>query len=246
MTTSIYQNPFVFEKRGQAFSNYIGLMIKHFNDKKDEFGLTTRHHIKPRFLTNNVYDHSPWNVVHLLHEVHVEAHDFLLEDMPNEAGAIAAVNRLKGGCQRLAAKERWDNPEYVLKQLESSRSESTKKHYEDNPEKRQKASEAGKKHYEENPERKSKQTTSLKKHYEDNPEKRQRASEKTKKRFEDPNERLKNRQAIKDSEYCKNRPRIKCDYCGETTSVNMHTRWHGDNCIENPESTRYKKKHKIE
>ena len=113
MTVSIYQNPFVFEKHGQAFSNYIGLCIKHFNDKKDEFGLTTRHHINPKFLTNNVYDNSPWNVVHLLHEVHVEAHNFLKEAMPNEKGAIFAVSGLKSGCPRKKTKKRWEDPEYV-------------------------------------------------------------------------------------------------------------------------------------
>jgi hypothetical protein len=168
MTTSIYQNPFVFEKRGQAFSNYIALMIKHFNDKKDELGLTTRHHIKSKFLTNNVYDNSAWNVVHLLHEVHVEAHNYLKEAMPNEKGAIAAVNRLKGGCPRLAAQERWSNPEYIEKQKNWDRSERTK--------------------------------------------------------------------AIQ---------KIECPHCKRMISP-CNIKRHIAACIENPESTRYKKKHKIE
>jgi hypothetical protein len=93
--------------------------------------------------------------VHLLHEVHVEAHTYLKEEMPNEKGAIVAVNRLKSGCPRLRAKKRYEDPNERLKYGEIVRkryedpnerlkaSERVKKRFED-PNERLKASEAGK------------------------------------------------------------------------------------------------------
>jgi formylmethanofuran dehydrogenase subunit E len=133
-------------------------------------------------LTGGKYDNSPWNVVHLLHEVHVEAHNFLKEAMPNEKGAIIAVNGLKSGCPRLAAQERWENPEYIKKQDEAN----------------------------------------------NNGTKSKKLRESQAKRYEDQNERL------KASETQKNRPRIKCEYCGEEFSPGMYKRWHGEKCPKNP------------
>ncbi len=231
MTESIYKNPFVFEKRGPHFSDYIGLMIKHFRDKKDEFGLTTRHHINPKFLTNNKYDNSPWNVVHLLHEVHVQAHTYLKEAMPDNPKASSALSRTKnGGCPRLRMKKLYEDPDFVKKKNEGLQSDNTK----------MKMKAAQQKRFED-PLEHEKVSESVRKRYED-PNERLKSSKSAKKQFEDPIQRNIVRDRFKDKPH----KTIKCEHCGKEGSVNLYPRWHGDNCIENPESTRYKKKHKIE
>jgi hypothetical protein len=225
MTVSIYQNPFVFEKRGQAFSSYIGLCIKHFNDKKDELGLTTRHHINPKFLTNNVYDDSPWNLVHLLHEVHIEAHTYLKEAMPDNPKARTALTRLiSGGCQRLrkkkyfedennrlksseAMKKKWEDPDYVAKQQSWDRSEAQIKSWED-------------------PDRKLKAKQTQNKRWED-PNERLKTSESMSRYLADPANRLKR------SEAAKKVKKIKCEYCGREISPQNFKR-HVDKCKLNP------------
>jgi hypothetical protein len=74
MTTSIYQNPFVFEKHNKPFSDYIGLCITHHKDEKGEN--TEFHHIFPKHKGGTNHR---WNKVHLEYELHVEAHRLLME-----------------------------------------------------------------------------------------------------------------------------------------------------------------------
>jgi hypothetical protein len=74
MTESIYKNPFVFEKHGPHFSDYIGICIKHHKDEKGEN--TEFHHIFPEHKGGT---NDRWNKVHLEYELHVEAHRLLME-----------------------------------------------------------------------------------------------------------------------------------------------------------------------
>jgi group I intron endonuclease len=37
-------------------------------------------------------------------------------------------------------------------------------------------------------------------------------------------------QSMIKSDYCRNRPKKTCPWCGKTAAVNMYMRWHGDNC----------------
>jgi hypothetical protein len=88
MTTTIYQNPFVFEKHGQSFSDYIGLCIKHFKDEKGEN--TQRHHILPKCMTGGVYIEERWNWVHLPKNVHKQSHLLLAESIAEHKGLARA------------------------------------------------------------------------------------------------------------------------------------------------------------
>ena len=79
MTTSIYQNPFVFEKHGPHFSDYIALCIKYH---KDEKGVNTEfHHIFPEHKGGT---NDRWNKVHLDYDLHVEAHRLLTLAFPDD------------------------------------------------------------------------------------------------------------------------------------------------------------------
>ncbi len=79
MTISIYQNPFVFEKHNQSFSDYIGLCIKHHKDEKG--ANTENHHIFPKHKGGAK---NRWNMVHLDYELHIEAHRLLMEAFPED------------------------------------------------------------------------------------------------------------------------------------------------------------------
>jgi hypothetical protein len=79
MTTTIYINPFVFEKHGPYFSEYIALCIKHHKDEKGEN--TENHHIFPRHKGGTMHR---WNMVHLEYELHIEAHRLLMEAFPED------------------------------------------------------------------------------------------------------------------------------------------------------------------
>jgi group I intron endonuclease len=46
--------------------------------------------------------------------------------------------------------------------------------------------------------------------------------------------RRKMSEANKASDYCRNRPRKTCPWCGKTAAVNMFARWHGDRCKHRP------------
>ena len=41
----------------------------------------------------------------------------------------------------------------------------------------------------------------------------------------------------KASDYCKNRPKKTCPWCGKTVAVNTYPRWHGDACKKHPQSS---------
>jgi hypothetical protein len=81
MTISIYQNPFVFEKHGPHFSDYVGICIKHHKDEKSTN--TEFHHILPEHKGGT---NDRWNKVHLEYELHVEAHRLLMEAFPEDEG----------------------------------------------------------------------------------------------------------------------------------------------------------------
>ena len=90
MTTSIYQNPFVFEKHGPHFSDYIALCIKHHKDEKGQN--TEFHHIFPEHKGGT---NDRWNKVHLEYELHVEAHRLLMEAFRDEKQMKQAFNQTK-------------------------------------------------------------------------------------------------------------------------------------------------------
>ncbi len=105
MTVSIYKNPFVFEKRGQAFSDYIGLCIHHYRNEKGVN--TSKHHINPKFLTDGVYIKDRWNWVHLEHEVHREAHRLLHLVLPEIQGSFNSYNFLKSELSPNEISRKW-------------------------------------------------------------------------------------------------------------------------------------------
>jgi hypothetical protein len=90
MTESIYKNPFVFEKHGPHFSDYIGICIKHHKDEKGEN--TEFHHIFPEHKGGS---NERWNMVHLQYELHVEAHRLLMEALPEDDSMKKAYNWTK-------------------------------------------------------------------------------------------------------------------------------------------------------
>ena len=101
MTTSIYQNPFVFEKHGPFFSQYIGLCIHNFKNKKGQN--TECHHIFPRCLSpkdeltgKRLIDNNRYNLVHLEYKDHQLAHELLAKaiDYPGLKYAFAKMNRV--------------------------------------------------------------------------------------------------------------------------------------------------------
>ena len=108
MTTSIYQNPFSYEKLGPHFKEYLQLCRKHINDEKGRN--TSRHHINPKFLTVD-YIEDRWNWVHLEHEDHREAHRLLHLIFPENTKAISSYNRLKGEISpNEIMKKRYEDP----------------------------------------------------------------------------------------------------------------------------------------
>ncbi len=94
MTDTIYQNPFVFEKHGQSFSDYIGLCITHFRNEKGEN--TQRHHIHPKCMTGGVYIEERWNWVHLPYELHQKSHELLADTFKEHNGLAFAANSMSG------------------------------------------------------------------------------------------------------------------------------------------------------
>jgi|688.fasta_scaffold705867_1 hypothetical protein len=90
MTTTIYINPYVFEKHGPRFSEYIGLCIKHHKDKRGEN--TEFHHIFPEHKGGT---NLRWNKVHLEYELHIEAHRLLMDAFPEDTSMKSAYTKTK-------------------------------------------------------------------------------------------------------------------------------------------------------
>jgi hypothetical protein len=90
MTTTIYKNPYVFEKHGTCFSEYIALCIKHHKDEKGEN--TEFHHIFPEHKGGTNHR---WNKVHLEYELHIEAHRLLMKAFPDDDSMKSAYNWTK-------------------------------------------------------------------------------------------------------------------------------------------------------
>ena len=107
MTTTIYQNPFVFEKHNQSFSDYIGLCIKHHKDEKGEN--TENHHIFPEHKGGT---RDKWNMVHLEYELHVEAHRLLMEAFPKDYSMKSAYNWTKNRGSMRGIYDGENNPMY--------------------------------------------------------------------------------------------------------------------------------------
>lgn len=235
MTDTIYQNPFVFEKHGQSFSEYIGLCITHFRNEKDEN--TQRHHILPRCMTGGEYIEERWNWVHLPKIIHKHAHLLLSESDIEHSGLVRAailMNNLS-----LRGFEPWNkgktgiffhSEETKRKMTEDRMGEKNsmwdKTHTQDAKDKqREKALEretngfAGKTHTSEANEKN--RIAHLNK----------TATKET---------RVKMSESQKNSEYNLNRPKKNCPFCDRIIDISNYDK-HVKSCIKNPESMKYKK-----
>ena len=211
MTTSIYSNPFSYEKLGPHFKDYLQLCKKYINDEK---GLnTSRHHINPKFLTGE-YIEDRWNWVHLEHEVHREAHRLLHLVFPGNPDAQFAYNLLKG---------------------DISQSERNRKRFED-PLERRKTGEATKKWHAEvgfSEEDIKKISESQLKSWED-PIRLEKASEANLGEKNPMFGKTPWNKGKPSPNKGKKKKRVICEHCGEDVAVNIYGRNHGDKCKMNP------------
>ena len=140
---SIYSNPFVFEKHGPFFSQYIGLCIHNFKNQKDKN--TERHHIFPTCMCQkdeitgkkkpiNNY----WNLVYLEYEDHKLAHSLISKAFPcSNLLKFAASRMTRKSCIGIFAGENnpmfgscrtgADNPMFGKKHSEESKQKISKK-----------------------------------------------------------------------------------------------------------------------
>ena len=241
MTTSIYSNPFAYEKLGPHFKEYLQLCRKHINDEKGKN--TSRHHINPKFLTGD-YIEDRWNWVHLEHEDHREAHRLLHLVFPEKPDARSAYNLLKGELsQSEAQRKRYEDP------LERKKTgEANRKRYED-PLEREKSSEAARKRYEDPLERKKSSETAKKWHAEVGFSEetiqilREAATGENNPMFGKPSANrgktppTETKQKMREAKLGKTpwnkgkkEKRVICEHCGEDVAVSTYKRSHGDKC----------------
>ena len=238
MTVSIYKNPFVFEKHGPHFSEYIGICIKHHKDEKGEN--TEFHHIFPEHKGGANYR---WNKVHLDFPIHQQVHVLLFLAFPDDEGIKKSYDAIRN--------------RKCLRRTNMGRGK-------DSNETRKKKSESRKKLFE-NEEFRNENRNRVIKRYEENPDAGQKLGETLKalpkvecphckKLFSPIGIKLHELTCIKNpnrteapnkGKKFKTHKRVICKHCNKEIGEGR-IKEHESTCIENPESTRYKKKHKIE